>query len=73
MTNEDIIEVKSQEIKRLHNVARAKDETLKDCISTCKAILKHALPEFSPEHEPLTLQQLEYYYKSIKDFEKSIG
>jgi hypothetical protein len=68
----DNYEAMRAEIRRLHNVCRAKDENLKDCISTCKAILRHALPKFAPEHEPMTLQQLAYYERSIKDFEAKL-
>ena len=63
MNNE--YEAMRAEIKRLHTVCRAKDETLKDCISTCNYLLSVA-------RNQMTLKQKTYYEKSIEDFQRSI-
>lgn len=53
-----------EEIRRLHQVCRSKDQQMLDAISTIKVLLKAA---------KLTPDQKKYYDRSVIDFEVNIG
>ena len=53
-----------EEIRRLHQVCRSKDQQMMDAIATIKVLLKVAR---------LTPKEKTYYLKSIIDFEANIG
>jgi hypothetical protein len=53
-----------EEIRRLHQVCRAKDQQMSDAISTLKTLMKYA---------KLTPQLKTYYERSIIDFEANQG
>lgn len=52
------------EIRRLHQVCRAKDQQMTDAINTIKALMKYA---------KLTPELKTYYERSIIDFEANQG
>ena len=57
-----------EEIRRLHRVCRAKDETIKDLISTATVLLNRLCLR-----DKLTEAEKQYYRESIKDFENEMG
>jgi hypothetical protein len=52
-----------EEIRRLHQVCRAKDQNMLNAIQTIKAVMKLA---------KLTKEEKSYYEKSVIDFEANI-